>query len=72
MHDLSAWLQQCVTLLLSLNSWILERILHLHSSALYAVRGGDYRGDASPPKILVGGTQMQASPQQLPLLVKKI
>ena len=34
-------------------------------------RGGDYRGvggDASPAKILVGGTQMQASPQQLPLL----
>jgi len=35
------------------------------------IRGGDYRGDggdASPKKILVGGTQMQASPQQLPLL----
>jgi len=35
------------------------------------IRGGDYRGDggdASPPKILVEGTQMQASPQQLPLL----
>jgi len=37
--------------------------------------GGDYggmRGMHPPPKILLGGMQTQATPQQLLLLVKKL